>query len=326
MSEGRVRLRPITEADLPDYVRWLNDPEVTRFMAVEAGNCTLEGEREWFARISDPEGRDCHWAIEVEGRHMGNCAVIPDPAGQTAGFGIMIGEKTAWNKGYGTAALREVLRIGFQEMGLHRIHLEAFIGNARGIRCYEKCGFRHEGVARKARFKRGEWVDVVRMAILREEWKAAARPGEAEAGEAIIRAYRGTEYQQVIALWEAVGFNVKRRGDSREAIEYKLAHDRGPFLVAEVEWGVVGTVMASWDGRWAWAYRLAVAPEHRRKGIGRQLMAELESRLAALGAPHLHLVTGKENGMARRFYESLGYELGEDLVVMRKTLPGGTSR
>lgn len=172
MGEQHVRLRPITGADLPDYVKWLNDPEVTEFTAVESGNITLEGEREWFAGISDPECCARNWAIEADGRHRGNCALHLDGNGETAGFGIIIGDKSAWNKGYGTAALRAVLRIGFEEMGLHRIHLQAFAGNARAIRCYEKCGFRHEGVLRQARFKRGQWVEVVVMAILREEWEA----------------------------------------------------------------------------------------------------------------------------------------------------------
>jgi len=172
MSEGRVRLRQITEADLPDYVRWFNDPEVTQFTAAEAGKYTLEGEQEWLAEISAPECADRHWAIEVDGRHMGNCALMLGRYKDTGAFGIVIGEKSAWGKGYGTAALTEVLRIGFAELGLHRIHLDAFAGNARGIRCYEKCGFRQEGLRRQARWKRGEWQDIVEMAILREEWEA----------------------------------------------------------------------------------------------------------------------------------------------------------
>jgi len=93
MTERRLRLRPHTEADLPNYVEWLNDPEVTEFTALESGGVTLEGEREWFAHISDPECRDRNWAIEACGRHIGNCALHPDGNGQTAGFGIIIGDR-----------------------------------------------------------------------------------------------------------------------------------------------------------------------------------------------------------------------------------------
>jgi RimJ/RimL family protein N-acetyltransferase len=172
MGGTGARLRAITEADLPDYVRWFNDPEVTEFTAAEAGNCTLEGEQEWFAKISAPNCSDRHWVIEVNGRHIGNCALMLGGYKDTGAFGIVIGEKTAWGKGHGTAALAEVLQIGFAELGLHRIHLDAFANNVRGIRCYEKCGFRHEGLRRQARWKRGEWRDIVEMAVLREEWEA----------------------------------------------------------------------------------------------------------------------------------------------------------
>jgi RimJ/RimL family protein N-acetyltransferase len=172
MGEERVRLRPVTEADLPDYVRWFNDLEVTQFTAMESGEFTLEGERAWFARISAPDHEDRHWAIEVDGRHVGNCALMLGRHKDTGAFGIVIGEKTAWGLGYGTAALTEVLQIGFAELCLHRVHLDAFADNARGIRCYEKCGFRREGLFCQARWKRGEWRDIVTMAILREEWEA----------------------------------------------------------------------------------------------------------------------------------------------------------
>jgi RimJ/RimL family protein N-acetyltransferase len=170
MPKGRLGLRTITESDLPDYVRWLNDPEVTEFMLIESGGHTLDTARAWLEQASDLDAGHRAWAIEGDGRHIGNCALNLEANGQVASFGIVIGEKTHWNRGYGTAAVQEALRIGFQQMGLHRVHLDVFAGNRRGIRCYEKCGFRREGLQRKAFFKRGEWIDVVLMAILREEW------------------------------------------------------------------------------------------------------------------------------------------------------------
>ncbi len=176
MPETRVTLRPIAETDLPDFVRWFNDVEVTEFTAMEAGALTIEREREWFAGISDPASRDRYWAIEADGELIGNCALCPDEAGQIADFGIVIGEKAYWNRGCGTAAMRVALRIGFQEMGLHRIHLSVFAGNQRGLRCYEKCGFQREGLQRKAFLKRGVWIDVVLMAVLREEWTCPSDP------------------------------------------------------------------------------------------------------------------------------------------------------
>jgi len=169
---GSVRLRNNTEADLPDYVKWINDPKVTQFLQIE-GPVTLENEQAWFQRVTGPDSSERNRAIEVDGHHIGNCTLHLHESGEMAGFGIMIGDKAQWGKGYGATALREVLRIGFREMGLQRIHLTAFAGNTRGIRCYEKCGFRHEGVRRRHYLKRGQWPDVICMGILREEWEAA---------------------------------------------------------------------------------------------------------------------------------------------------------
>jgi len=331
MGEQRVRLRPHTEADLPNYVEWLNDPEVTQFTVLEAGSVTLEGEREWFRAISAPDCTARNWAIEMDGRHVGVCSLIPDDSRQTAGFGIIIGDKTQWGKGCGTAALREVMRIGFQEMGLHRIQLTVSAENARGLRCYEKCGFRHEGLARKSRLKRGEWRDIVSMAILREEWEScrAGIPMPAEGdpagrpyGGITHRTYRPSDYKQVSAIWRAE-WGEGRPMDTADALDHKLTNDPGPFLVAEMEGRVVGTVLGSWDGRWAWVTRLAVHPDYRRRGLAKLLMVEVEQRLAALGATFAALLTGRENAGAMALYESLGYEHREHVAYLRTPLSAG---
>ena len=263
------------------------------------------------------------------GRHIGNCALVPHPTSKKAGFGIIIGDKTAWGKGYGTAALRAVLRIGFAEMDLHRIHLTVFPENCRGLRCYERCGFRREGMERQAYFKDDKWHDLVTMAILREEWEEQlksvgqelAHPERSRGASCPpglrVRSYRPSDYPQVADLWRAV-WSELGSNDTPEALQDKAAHDRGPFLVAELEGRVVGTAMASWDGRWAWISRVAVHPGYQRRGIGRELMAEVERRLAALGAQRAYLITGAESQGATRFYRSLGYEVRDGLTVMRK--------
>jgi len=104
MSYHQVRLRPVTEGDLPEYVRWLNDPEVTAFTLRKFPGLTIEAEREWFARKTAPDCRDRPFAIEVDGRLIGQCELHVEESGQTAFYGIVIGDKTAWSQGYGTAA------------------------------------------------------------------------------------------------------------------------------------------------------------------------------------------------------------------------------
>jgi RimJ/RimL family protein N-acetyltransferase len=81
---------------------------------------------------------------------------------------VMIGDPAYRGRGYGTDATRTLCRFAFDRMNLVRVRLTVFPGNAAAIRAYEKAGFVREGVQRRAFWKRGEWHDLVHLAILRE--------------------------------------------------------------------------------------------------------------------------------------------------------------
>jgi RimJ/RimL family protein N-acetyltransferase len=83
---------------------------------------------------------------------------------------IGIGEQDFWSKGYGSDAMQLMLRYGFTELNLHRISLTVFEQNPRGIRSYEKCGFKHEGRIREFLLRDGKRSDMLHMGILRREW------------------------------------------------------------------------------------------------------------------------------------------------------------
>jgi len=83
---------------------------------------------------------------------------------------IGIGEPDFWSRGYGSDAMRLMLHYGFTELNLHRISLTVFEQNPRGIRSYEKCGFKHEGRIREFLLRDGKRSDMLHMGILRREW------------------------------------------------------------------------------------------------------------------------------------------------------------
>jgi RimJ/RimL family protein N-acetyltransferase len=87
--------------------------------------------------------------------------------------GIGIGEREYWGRGYGTDAMRVVLRFAFQELNLHRVSLSVFAYNERAVRSYVKAGFREEGRTRELMLREGTRHDVIEMGILREEWTRA---------------------------------------------------------------------------------------------------------------------------------------------------------
>ena len=84
--------------------------------------------------------------------------------------GIGIGERELWGKGYGTDAMKVILRYAFQELNLRRVSLDTFEYNPRAIRSYEKAGFVHEGRAEDFLYREGRRWDLIFMGILREEW------------------------------------------------------------------------------------------------------------------------------------------------------------
>jgi RimJ/RimL family protein N-acetyltransferase len=86
--------------------------------------------------------------------------------------GIGIGDREYWGKGYGTQAMRLILRYAFTELNLRRVSLNVFGYNLRAIRSYEKLGFIHEGRKRGVLKRDGHRYELVFMGILREEWLA----------------------------------------------------------------------------------------------------------------------------------------------------------
>jgi len=167
-----VRLRPVQESDLPRFVEWLADREVTRWLAAMGGPPTLDDEYEWYeSKRSDPD--NVMWSIEtLAGRLLGNVELRVTRRASRAEMGIAIQDKSEWSRGYGTDAVRLVLGYAFSELELNRVELTTDEQNLRAIRCYEKCGFVREGLLRQHRLNDGEFGNTLAMAMLSEEWTA----------------------------------------------------------------------------------------------------------------------------------------------------------
>ncbi len=176
--EGKlVRLRAYEKSDLDSIMKWINDEEVTDFLAggmltYPVSSITEEKYIESTAQSSDTNKS---FAIETlaEQKYIGGVAFHAiNWLNRSAGLGITIGDKSYWGRGYGTDAMRVMMRLGFDKMNLHRLWLHVYEYNRRAIASYEKCGFKREGVLRKERFYRGSYYDTVVMGILEDEFRA----------------------------------------------------------------------------------------------------------------------------------------------------------
>ncbi|HXJ01263.1 MAG TPA: GNAT family acetyltransferase [Micropepsaceae bacterium] len=137
----------------------------------------------------------------------------------------------------------------------------------------------------------------------------------------IIRPLRDADIESTIALWNACGLT-EPWNDPRADIARARASSEATLLVAaDVHHRIVGTVMAGNDGHRGWLYYVAVAPELQHTGLGRRLVAAAEEWLKARGVVKLMLMIRPSNTAVRGFYEALGYE-EQDRILMSRWLDG----
>lgn len=176
----RIRFRAIERDDLPNFVKWINDPDVKQGIGIYLP-FSMADEQEWFDKEQKRPAAEHNLAIEVKEltphgeetwKLIGTCGFFSyDQRNASAEFGIMLGEKSYWNKGYGTESVRLLVKHGFQTINLHRIYLRVLENNPRAIRAYEKAGFTHEGRQRQADFRHGRYIDLLVMSMLRSEFQ-----------------------------------------------------------------------------------------------------------------------------------------------------------
>jgi len=173
----KVDLVAPSMAYLEHYLKWINDPEVSDMLGDTRFPYSRAAERKFVEdMLSQNSRRRLFTVLTKRGRPIGNISFNSiNWQSRRAIVGIMIGEKSYWNRGYGTDAMRTLLRFGFEELGLHKVELNVHSVNKRAMRCYEKCGFVLERTARAHDFYRGRYIDGLGMGILREDWEAGQR-------------------------------------------------------------------------------------------------------------------------------------------------------
>ena len=159
-----------------------------------------------------------------------------------------------------------------------------------------------------------------RLSVVRDETEAAgeesrrkAAPKPAKAARpprpsVTVREIRAVDGDALRALWADCGF--KSLGDDDRSLARLARRNPGLVLVAAEGTRVVGSALGAWDGRRGWIYHVATASTHRRQGIAKRLIAEVEAGLRALGCPKVNVMVRHENDDGAAFWRSLGYGPG----------------
>jgi [ribosomal protein S5]-alanine N-acetyltransferase len=179
LETERLILRAFTLQDAPDVQRLAGEWEVApRLLSIPHPYEDGVAE-EWISehRSAFERGEGANFAVVLRerGELCGACGLIINSRDANAELGYWIGVPY-WCQGYATEAAREVMRYGFEELGLHRIYAAHFRSNPASGRVLQKIGMSYEGTLREHHRKWGEYEDRVEYGLLAGEWRAAQHP------------------------------------------------------------------------------------------------------------------------------------------------------
>jgi len=170
----RLYLRPFSRADLLYIQKWSNDSEIRRLTGEVSPMSGAEAEKFYRELRAD---KDRLWFVIVLKRGkrvIGEAGLLRmfRPWRHTD-MTIIIGEKDAWGKGYGSEAGRLLLDHAFDRLGFHRVSVGVVGLNERALRFWEGLGFKREGVERDGYYCDNKFSDFVMMSILEGEYRAS---------------------------------------------------------------------------------------------------------------------------------------------------------
>lgn len=160
----RIYLRKVTESDVDGpYYKWMNDPEILRYLEARFLKNTKDNMRKTVADwSSNPAILFLAIILDKDGRHIGNIKLGPiNKRHQFAEMGIIVGEKDLWGKGYGTEAIELLSEYAFKQLKLHKLTAGCYANNGGSIKIFKKAGFRVEGIRKKHCLCEGEYVDTM---------------------------------------------------------------------------------------------------------------------------------------------------------------------
>jgi len=142
LESERLIFKRVSEEHLTDdYVNWINDPEVNMYLETRGGY-TIDLLKSY---IEEQYKNEVYfWAIhlKISNKHIGNIKIDPiDPKANSGEYGILMGDKKSWGKGYAKEASITIINYCFEELKLIKITLGVIEDNINAVMLYKKIGF-----------------------------------------------------------------------------------------------------------------------------------------------------------------------------------------
>lgn len=162
--------RSVKDSDLPLIIKWRTDPDITKWMNTDPV-LTIEEQRKWLTRISEDKTHMC-WLLEVDDNPAGLLQLFDiDMQQGTAEWGYYVGEKNLRSMAFAISIEMSLYCFCFDSLGLKKVVNSVHSDNQGTIMLHQLCGNSIVRVREHALIKNGEWIDLVDMAISREDWE-----------------------------------------------------------------------------------------------------------------------------------------------------------
>jgi ribosomal protein S18 acetylase RimI-like enzyme len=137
--------------------------------------------------------------------------------------------------------------------------------------------------------------------------------------EIIIRKMTFQDYDAVLTLWKEGKVPYRPQGrDSKKNIRWQLQQPTSLYFLAESKGKIIGVVFGTHDGRKGWINRLVVTPTYQKKGIAKQLVHEVETRLETLDIHIVASLIEEWNDISMQVFDHLGYTKHTDIFYFSK--------
>ncbi|MDA3850272.1 MAG: GNAT family protein [Spirochaetaceae bacterium] len=169
---SKCYLSPIAEEDAENWVRWYNDIEISMPESNVYDVISLKSAKDMVADIQSIKA-NVLTVLDLEtDKAIGLVEIEANLVFRLANFGIVIGEKDYWGKGYGKEATQLALDFAFNFLNIHNIMLGVYAFNQRAYHLYKKIGFKEIGRKREFQTLGGEKFDMIMMDLLSTEYES----------------------------------------------------------------------------------------------------------------------------------------------------------
>ena len=172
-----IRLEHFQQDDFAQLISWIYNEEILTSWAGNIFRYPLSNESlEWYIRdtnIVNDSDAFVYKAIDVDGKTVGHISLggISWSNRSARITRVLTGNASERSKGCCQGMIKAALEIAFKELKLHRVSLGVYLNNIPATKCYEKSGFKTEGIQRDILWYKDTWWSMVEMSMLEDEWR-----------------------------------------------------------------------------------------------------------------------------------------------------------